>query len=292
MNATTLHKNEYSFGLLGFPLDHSLSPVLHHTALKCHNLKGKYHLFPVDQNDFHLSIPQQLIRIRSGELDGLNVTIPYKQKVIQYLDELTPAADAIGAVNTIYVDNNKLFGHNTDAGGFKRDLESLNIDHQAGNILVLGAGGAARAVVYSLLRSDSRVIICARRTEQANQIKLDFESKVLTNHLHIIELSEESLTSNLNEVFLIINTTPLGMSPNTNRCPWPENLIFPPDACLYDLIYNPLKTKLMQIATISGARAYNGLGMLIEQAAMAFFTWTGLDPDKDKMREAALNALA
>lgn len=292
MNATTWHKNEYSFGLLGFPLDHSLSPVLHHTALKCLNLKGKYHLFPVDQNDFHLSIPQQLMRIRSGELDGLNVTIPYKQSVIQYLDELTPAANAIGAVNTIYVDNNKLLGHNTDAGGFKRDLESLNIDYQAGNILVLGAGGAARAVAYSLLRSDCRVIICARRTEQANQIKLDFESKVLTNHLHIIELSEESLISNLSEVFLIINTTPLGMSPNTNRCPWPENLCFPPDACLYDLIYNPLKTKLMHIATISGALAYNGLGMLIEQAAMAFFTWTGLYPDRDKMRKAALNALA
>src|ERR1044071_4639542 len=164
----------FKLGLIGYPLSHSLSPQLHTAALRSCSLKGGYSLFPIPPED-EQGLKDLLKRVRAGELQGLNVTIPHKQNVIPFLDELTPTAQAIGAVNTIYLYNNRLIGENTDAPGFLSDLHGFLGDQKSSTVhclssLVLGAGGSARAIVYALLHHGWDVTIAARRREQAKQL--------------------------------------------------------------------------------------------------------------------------
>src|SRR5688572_18657556 len=165
-------------GLIGFPLGHSLSPKIHTAALKACELEGNYSLFPVQPNDMQ-GLKDLLLRVRAGELRGLNITIPHKQNVLPLLDELTPTAQAIGAVNTIYFRHHKLIGDNTDAPGFLSDLKNHittgTYRREAVNALVLGAGGSARAVVYALVNDGWSITLAARRVEQAQQLASRFE---------------------------------------------------------------------------------------------------------------------
>ncbi len=256
-------------GLIGFPLGHSLSPNLHAAALRQCGLTGDYSLFPVSPEDDE-SLEGLLSRVRSGEIMGLNVTIPHKQKVIPLMDELTHTARSIGAVNTIYVRDGKLIGDNTDAAGFLADLErvlgplSFSLQRSA---LVLGAGGSARAVVYALIQSGWNVTVAARRIEQAKKLAEQFGG---------VEVQEYNLGAfQHSNAQLIVNTTPVGMSPDTNVSPWPDDQPFPKEAVVYDLIYNPRETLLVKQARAAGLQAATGLGMLVEQAALAFELWTG-----------------
>ena len=270
-------------GLIGYPLGHSLSPALHEAALRSCGLDGSYALFPVPPDDKQ-GIKDLLARVRNGEITGLNVTIPHKQNVIGLLDELSPVAKAIGAVNTIYRRNSRLLGENTDAPGFLADSSRFltTETRRHGNLeaLVLGAGGSARAVVYALLHSGWNVTLAARRMEQAKQLAVSFTQDKLsvTNYpLSSIDLSN---------IKLIVNTTPIGMAPNVEQSPWQENLPLPPHAVIYDLVYNPRETQFVRDASAQGLRATTGLGMLIEQAALAFEIWTGHKPSREIMFEA------
>ncbi len=294
-------------GLIGYPLGHSLSPKIHTAALEACNLQGEYSLFPIALDDLQ-GLRDLLTRVRHGEIHGLNVTIPHKQNVIPLLDELTPTAQAIGAVNTISMRDGKLIGDNTDAPGFLTDLGGLigsrhgreaaqqtsevSIDapgfladlggltgshhdrkaarqtSEVSKALVLGAGGSARAVVYALIHDGWDVTISARRPEQAQVLASNY-------HLPITNLTNPPTFD------LLVNTTPVGMSPNIDASPWPENLAFPKDAAVYDLVYNPSETKLVRDARAAGLPARTGLGMLIEQAALAFEIWTGQKPPRE-----------
>lgn len=270
-----------SLGLIGFPLGHSLSPRIHTAALQSCGLEGSYSLFPVHPEDKR-SLRELLGRIRSGEIQGLNVTVPHKQNVIPFLDELTPTASSIGAVNTIYLYQDKLTGDNTDAPGFLADLKkSLTTEtRRRGDLkaLVLGAGGSARAVVYALVNDGWDVLIAARRTEQAQELAQQFGSaKAMDFNLQTFQRSD---------LPLIVNTTPVGMMPNANQSPWPEKIAFPAHAVIYDLVYNPRETKLVREARCQGLSATTGLGMLIEQAALAFEIWTGYQPPREVMFQA------
>jgi shikimate dehydrogenase len=266
-------------GLIGYPLGHSLSPKIHRAALKACDLEGNYFLFPIQPDDKQ-GLMDLLVRVRSGEITGLNVTIPHKQNVIGFMDELTPTAKAIGAVNTIYMRENKLIGDNTDAHGFLSDLnqfigsQDLGYDKSA---LILGAGGSARAVVYALFNDDWNVCVAARRVEQAQELTVQFRN------IQIAELNFQNLE--LSKFQLVVNTTPVGMTPNVDRSPWPENVLFP-QASVYDLIYNPRETKLVKDARMQGLNATTGLGMLLEQAGLAFEKWTGLTPPRDVLYNA------
>ncbi len=266
-------------GLIGFPLGHSLSPAVHNAALRACGLSGDYSLFPVQPDD-QQGLQDLLARVRDGDLHGLNVTIPHKQNVIEFMDELTPTAQAIGAVNIIYMKNDALIGDNTDAPGFLSDLNRFLSETQSKLVnrksaIVLGAGGSARAVVYALLNDGWNVTLAARRLEQAQQLAAAF-----TNYqLPITNLPTFDLRPSTFD--LIVNTTPLGMSPNTDRSPLPENVMLPPDGIVYDLVYNPRQTKLVCDARLQGLRAATGLGMLIEQAALSFELWTGHNPPRD-----------
>jgi shikimate dehydrogenase len=269
------------FGLTGYPLGYSLSPRIHSAALAACGLQGIYSLFPIEPDD-KKGLDELLDKVRKGEIAGLNVTIPHKQNVITLIDELTQSAEAIGAVNTIYVRENKLIGDNTDAPGFlvdlKRFLATEPQGHQEKRALVLGAGGSARAVVFALRNDGWDVTLTARRTEQAEQIAARFEG------VNVREWNIQTFhTSNLQ---LIVNTTPAGMAPHIDRSPWPEDIPLPTRAAIYDLVYNPRETKLVRDACAQGLSATTGLGMLIEQAALSFDIWTGRRPPYDLLLDA------
>ncbi len=281
MSLSTFH---YSLGLIGFPLSHSLSPQIHTAALKACGLEGNYSLFPIAPDDKQ-GLQDILIYLRAGELRGLNVTIPHKQNVIELLDELIPTAQAIGAVNTIYLRDNKLIGDNTDAAGFLSDLDKFlgnqsSVENRK-SAIVLGAGGSARAIVYALLNDGWNVTICARRIEQAQQLATSF-TQYAVRSMSFTDLP-------LSTFHLIVNTTPVGMTPNVNDSPLPNDVSLKPDMLVYDLVYNPRETKLVRDARAQGLSATTGLGMLIEQAALSFEIWTGHNPPRETLYSAVSN---
>jgi shikimate dehydrogenase len=281
----------FHFGLTGYPLSHSLSPKIHKIALDSCGLQGDYSLFPVHPGNQH-ELKELLARVRSGEITGLNVTIPHKQNIISLLDELRPTAQAVGAVNTISMQNGKLTGDNTDVPGFLADLRRFLTTNSPSygdtkSVLVLGAGGSARAVVYALINDGWDVTIAARRIEQAHALSAQFphpDSKISS-----IEYNPTALQPLLPALSVIVNTTPLGMSPKIDASPWPVDLSFPANAAVYDLVYNPRQTKLVADARAAGLPATTGLGMLIEQAALAFEIWTGHTPPRKFLWDAVDN---
>ncbi len=280
MQPANLQPSTFQLGLIGYPLGHSLSPKIHTAALKACGLDGDYSLFPIHPEDKQ-ELKDLLVRVRVGEIHGLNVTIPHKQNVIELMDEFTPTAKAIGAVNTIYMRDEKLIGDNTDAAGFLSDLKRYIGNWELGvgkSALVLGSGGSARAVVYALLNDGWQVTLAVRRVEQAQQLSQSFPNY----HLPISKFTDlKPSTFNL-----LINTTPLGMTPDIETSPLPENTTLAPNTFIYDLVYNPRETKLVRDARAQGLQATTGLGMLIEQAALAFQLWTSHNPPRDILRNA------
>jgi len=274
-----------NLGLIGYPLDHSLSPKIHQTALESCGLEGKYCLYPIFSNDLQ-GLKNILNRVRSGEITGLNVTIPHKESVISLLDQLTPTAEAIGAVNTIFMLKGKLTGENTDSPGFLTDLYH-QFDLGKGkrkenhNALVLGAGGSARAVTHALLEDGWNITLTARRPDQADELIAQFSSH--GSRLSCLEYRPGTLLSLIKFLRLIVNATPVGMLPDVDFSPWPEGLPFPRKAMVYDLVYNPRETKLIRDARAVGLPAVTGLGMLVEQAALAFKLWTGYEVARKEM---------
>jgi shikimate dehydrogenase len=266
-------------GLTGYPLGHSLSPKIHSVAMSEFELQGDYSLFPVRQDD-QQGLKVLLNRVREQNIRGLNVTIPHKEKIIPLLDELTPTAKSIGAVNTIFLHEGKLIGENTDATGFLADLKQktgLPIPDQSPSALILGAGGSARAVVYALNTVGWQVTIAARRIDQAEEVTRSYKN------VEIVEFNERALKNIYPQ--LIVNTTPIGMAPDTNRSPWPD-LAMPLKTIVYDLVYNPRETKLVKDARAQGLSAFTGIGMLVEQAVRAFEIWTGYRPSRSVLMNA------
>jgi shikimate dehydrogenase len=260
----------YRLGLLGYPLGHSYSPRLHRAALVRLGLDGEYGLYPVPPGD-EAALAALLDELRRGEIDGLNVTIPHKQAVIPLLDDLTPLARAVGAVNTLYTRGFRLVGDNTDVPGFLADLNaSLGaVAEPPGPALVLGAGGSARAVAYGLSSVGWQVQIAARRLDQAEALAASLPAPGQS-----LALIPETLAALTPAPRLIVNTTPLGMSPAVEGCPWPAQVPFPLGAAVYDLVYNPPETALLHRARAANLPAAGGLGMLIAQASLSFACWT------------------
>ena len=275
-------------GLIGWPVAHSQSPAMHNAAAAALGIDWAYVPFSVREEDVAASVQG----LRALGVRGVNVTIPHKQAVIPYLDEIHPAAQAIGAVNTILfkrsasLQQSTAIGYNTDWTGFLTDLASHDIGIQGRGCLILGAGGSARAIAYALASAGGRVHLLSRRLQPAQAIAQSIAPHFPSEHLSYHTTSELPQLVAQWPAPLIINTTPVGMFPHVDQSPWPDDLPFPPHTVVYDLIYNPAQTKLMQQATAAGCRAYNGLGMLLYQGAQAFTLWTGQQPDLAIMRQA------
>ena len=295
------HSEWLRLGLIGWPVSHSHSPEIHQAAMREFNIRGEYKLYPVPpMPEGEAALDQLISEMREGGLHGLNVTIPHKQAVDNILDELTNEAREIGAVNTIVSRQGSLIGENTDASGFLADLERVfpweltrDFERKLGNhphALVLGAGGAARAVVYGLFSSGWSVTVAARRIEQAECLISSFHEREGCGSLDTVHLSAPELSNIKIGVALVVNATPLGMSPDMDSSPWPEKLPLPPAAAVYDLVYNPTETRLMCAAREAGLPTANGMGMLVEQAALAFECWTGLSPSRNMLLEQVVKS--
>jgi shikimate dehydrogenase len=273
----------YHLGLIGYPLGHSRSPDLHRAALAACRLDGEYTLFPIPPEEAEEMVAGLVTDLRTGTLDGLNVTIPHKRIAMARADRLSDVARAVGAVNTLYreAETGIVSGENTDVPGFLHDLRR-RMGEGSGSALILGAGGSARAVVYALSQAGWQVTILARRIEQAQALAGDLGG--VKHPLQVGMLSRESMASARCD--LLVNTTPLGMYPNGEGCPWPEDLPLPQGAAVYDLIYNPQETVLLKRARVEGHLAANGAGMLVAQAALAFQMWTGVEAPFEAMERA------
>jgi len=276
-------------GIIGWPVAHSLSPAMHNAAFAYMGLNWRYVPLPVRDADLITAVKG----LAALGFRGVNVTVPHKVNVIPLLQSVTDAVQTAGAVNTIRVDRNtgQLEGLNTDVTGFLADMavNGIRID-SASRIVILGAGGAARACAAGLMRSKARVILVNRTVARAQQI-VDFLRSTWPEAA-LSAVGYEALPKLIKDATLIINATPIGMWPDVNATPWPEALPFPPQVTLYDTIYRPLKTRLMQDAEKAGARAIGGLGMLVYQGGAAFEAWTGRQAPLSVMRMICESTLA
>lgn len=271
-------------GIIGYPIGHSVSPVFQQAALDYVGVDAKYLGWETPPENLQARINS----LKESGVIGANVTVPHKQSVLPFLDNLSKTAREIGAVNTIVNDNGMLYGHNTDVFGFLKSLQIEGDFHSDGkSALVLGAGGSAKAIVYGLLGEGIKKLVIANRTlSRAVQLK-----KELGNPENVFVVSSES-TDMLSDHDLIVNCTTLGMKhgPGEDKSPISREHISE-GSLVYDLVYNPQKTPLIEEAMGIGARVISGLPMLIYQGAEAFHLWTGINPPTEVMLQAAENAL-
>ncbi len=260
-------------GLIGNPVEHSLSPVIHNYFSEKYNLDYVYTTFKVDNS----SIQAACEGIKALNIKGFNVTVPHKEVLLKYMDDIDETADVIGSVNTVVIKDNKFTGYNTDCLGFGRSLTDNKIDIWGKDVCVIGAGGASRAVVYQLVKMGARSIhIFNRNAEKAAALSEYINKKLNKTNcngfaLNNIEKSLKELTYSL-----IVNCTSVGMHPNVEDCPISENLKVSNETAFYDIIYNPRVTKFLNIGQNNGCKILNGMDMLIYQAVYAYEMWTGI----------------
>ncbi|MHB1295481.1 MAG: shikimate dehydrogenase [Anaerolineae bacterium] len=272
-------------GVIGWPIAHSLSPAMHNAAFRALGLDWCYVPLPVAPS----ALAEAMAGVRALGFQGINATVPHKEGLPALMDELTPEARAIGAVNTVLARGQGLLGHNTDASGFLRSLREIGFEPRACRALVLGAGGAARAVVYALASQGAHVTLVNRSAERARTLAEAFRE--LPGRIEAMPWLADALGRAARDVDLIVNTTPLGMWPEMDASPWPAETPLPAGALCYDLIYNPRETRFLRQAREAGARGLDGLPMLVHQGAEAFKLWTGVEPPVDAMLAACVAAL-
>lgn len=276
-------------GLIGWPLEHSVSPAMLNAAFKALDLAWCYDLLPTEPG----RVAERIAWLRQEAYSGANVTVPHKQAVVLHLDELSGAAREIGAVNTIVEDRGQWMGHNTDASGFTDALVHAGVEVLGSSVVVVGAGGGARAAVYGLLQEGvERVVLLNRSYERAEALAYDLDyCEDEVSRIELVPLSPEALVKAAESANLLVNTTPVGMWPHVAESIWPEEVPVPSHLVVFDLVYNPIETRLLQQARVSGAQPIGGLEMLVRQGALAFELWTGERAPVAVMREAALAAL-
>jgi shikimate dehydrogenase len=273
--------------LIGDPVGHTMSPAMHNAAFKKLGLDYLYIPFRVKPEQ----LPQAVAGLRALHVRGFNVTIPHKVSIIPLLDSLDPLAEKIGAVNTVVNDGGLLKGYNTDAEGFLRALKGRGVEPRDKNIVVLGAGGASRAISYILAGNGARLTILNRKLE------LDWAENIarlirkeLGKDVRVGELNSRNLSSALEKADILVNATSVGMSPSSSRSPVPAKLL-QRRLVVFDIVYNPMMTRLLKEAKTAGAKVISGVDMLSWQGALAFEKWTGRPAPVDLMRREAVKML-
>jgi shikimate dehydrogenase len=268
------------YGLIGHPLTHSLSPRLHAAALAACGLPGHYVALPVSPE----RLAGGVAGIRAFGLAGVNVTIPHKVAVLPLLDGLTELATRVGAVNTLFWEDGRLLGDNTDVGGFLAALPAATPSD--GEVLLLGAGGAARAVALAVAERGCEALhVVARREQGAGELRAELVPTLAGEAVSLADTP--ALVERAPRCRLVVNATPVGS--HGEGCPLPAEVLaaLPPDAMVVDLVYRPHDTALVRRARRRGLHAIDGREMLVRQAALAFERWTGVAPPLEPMREAA-----
>jgi shikimate dehydrogenase len=260
-------------GLIGWPVAHSLSPAMHNTAFRELGIAGEYNLHPITPQ----TLERDFTALSDNAIKGLNITIPHKQTILNHpmIEHACWEVKAIGAANTLLrTKTGNWYAENTDWRGALNALQRQHIPLSAETqALILGTGGAAQALAFALKQADVESIRFASREPQNRD-----------HHVDYTQVGDFDFD-------LIVNCTPLGLPPSIGASPWPENIPFPKRAALFDLIYTPAQTRLMQTARETGAQVIGGLDMLIEQARLSFELWTGVLPEYGIMESAAKQAL-
>jgi shikimate dehydrogenase len=272
-------------GVIGDPVEHTVSPAMHNAAFMALGLDYIYVPFRVPPR--HLAAAVQGMRALS--IRGLNVTIPYKVKVIPLLDEIDSPARSIGAVNVIVNDSSVLKGYNTDAEGFMRALKEHGVEVRGKTAVILGSGGAARAVCFALSAAGAGLIILNRTSGRAARLVGEI-MKTAGHPAEAMPLDRPNITTALKKGHILVNTTSVGMSPEPDETLVKGDLIGPQHTVV-DIVYNPVETRLLKDAAKAGAATVNGLDMLVWQGALAFEKWTGHKAPVDIMRKTAIEAL-
>ena len=270
-------------GVIGDPIEHSLSPFMHNAAFAHLKLDFVFLAFRVKA----AGLEDAVRGVLGLGIHGLNVTMPHKSAVLKYVDEVDSTVKFLGAANTILNKNGKLIGYNTDGVGALKALTENGVSLNRKKVLLLGAGGAAKAIAFSLAKEVGELVILNRSSEKAKTLAeslgMKFDRKIFVG-----SLSSSSIQKNLADSDVLINATSVGMAPKTG-----ETLVqrrwLKPDLCVMDIVYNPLETKLAKDAKAVGARVVSGVEMLLHQGAVSFEIWTSRRAPVEVMRKAMLN---
>jgi shikimate dehydrogenase len=276
-------------GLIGHPITHSFSPLIHNFAFDILGLNYKYLVFDVLPENLKDAIKG----IVSLGIKGVNVTIPHKETVLQNLDDVSSEARIIGAVNTIVNDNGILKGFNTDVFGFTESLKEFKEMISNTPAFIFGAGGSARAVIYSLITNfqPERIIIANRNLSRAESIARYFSQVLGYKNFEVKEFFLPEISADIKSSRLIVNTTPIGMHPNSDDIPIQSDDVFHPGQIVYDLVYNPPITRFSQFAQEKGATVISGIDMLILQASKSFELWTGEQMPVEQVKKFLIQKL-
>ncbi len=275
-------------GIIGNPIEHSLSPIMHNAAYKALNLDYVYIPMKIEAED----LPKTMDEIRTSNMAGVNVTIPHKENVLPLLDDITELAELIGAVNTIENREGKLIGYNTDGSGFLDSLkQEAHFDPKGKDCVLLGAGGAAKAVSIMLAKEKAKSLLICDIDQEKAQSLVEHLSNNFDVKVSACPPKDEKLAKAIKDCQLLINATPIGMHPKIKACPLDEKIKIPENILVYDLIYTPAETQLLQKAKKAGAKTMNGAEMLVRQGALAFTIFTGENAPLDIMRQTLFNNL-
>jgi shikimate dehydrogenase len=275
-------------GVIGWPIAHSLSPAMHNAAFEALGLNWRYVALPVRPG----RVRQAIDGLEALGLRGANVTVPHKEAVIPYLDVVPERVARFGAVNTIICERGgngqgRLRGENTDVQGFVHALREGGFDPQRRRVLVVGAGGGARGVVYGLCGAGAAEVVVLNRTPaRAERLVADLSAHAGGTQIESGALTPSALAARAGEADLMVNTTTVGMWPHVDASIWPDDRALPAHLAVCDLVYRPLRTRLLRQASEAGALTVDGLGMLVAQGALSFEMWTGQWPPEDLMRAA------
>ena len=276
--------NTKIIGILGHPIKHSYSPFMHNLAFDLSDLDYVYLPFDVPSE----SLKDAIKGLIALNIRGFNITLPHKERIAPFLNVISEEASIIGAVNTVVNENGKLHGYNTDVNGVYESLVPFKDEITNGNVTIIGAGGAARSVIYTIIRhfKCERINIINRTEQVAESMKEYFTAKMMYNGIKAYELFPPDLVPVLQDSKLIINTTSIGMFPEIDDSPTTIKESFHKDQIVFDIVYNPIKTKLLTLAESQGARIVNGLNMFVEQGAKSYELWTNQEMPKEKIYQA------
>ena len=274
------------FGVFGDPIAHSLSPTMHNSAFSALGMDCIYHAFKVRPD----KLEKAILGAEAMGFGGLNLTVPLKEVAVK-LDciKLDPLAERIGAVNTIvFGETGEIKGYNTDGLGAKQALQEAAVEIRGSKIVVAGAGGAARAITFQLAADGAEITIINRTEARAIELAKDISAAALSGKVQGRGLS--GLKALLQDADVLINTTTLGMHPNTDTAIATAEELYS-GLTVFDIVYNPLETRLLKEAKASGAKTVSGVSMLVYQGAEAFRLWTGIEPPVELMKRTVLEAL-
>jgi len=277
----SFYTNTKLIGLIGHPIKQSYSPFIHNIAAQFKNIDHIYLPFDVVADN----LKDALKGVVALGISGLNVTVPHKEKIIEYLDDLSEEAAMIGAVNTIVNEHGKLKGYSTDINGILESLMEYKDLIAGSKVCVIGAGGGARVFIYTLIRhfKPEQITIVNRTIQRADTLHNYFSEKMRFDNLKTADLFPPELIETFHSSNLIVNSTPIGMFPDVDDSPTNLKESFHKDQLVFDMIYNPTETKLLKLAKQEGANTLGGLKMLVHQAAKSFELWTGEEPPVEKL---------